>query len=286
MIVSPLAKTIIVSPNKNKRNHKIDMVIIHCMAGNLTATACGNLFAKSSTKASSNYGVDSKGNIACYVPEEYRSWATSSATLDHRAITIEVANDGGAPDWHVSDTALNALVNLIVDVCQRNGIKKLLWKNDKSLMGKVDQQNMALHRWTAKKACPGDYLVSKHPWIVEQVNNKLLMSAPTIVPSTPAPVTSTSKYMYNNVDLSPVFDPTFYANHYPDLKTALGTNSTRLFNHFINFGMKEARQAISTFDPVRYKNKYPDLQKAFGDVWPSYYIHYCTNGIKEGRSGI
>ena len=104
--------------------------------------------------------------------------------------------------------------------------------------------------------------------------------------TTPIPPTPTSKYMYNNVDLSPVFDPTFYANHYPDLKAALGTNSTRLFNHFINFGMKEARQAISTFDPVRYKNKYPDLQKAFGDVWPSYYIHYCTNGIKEGRSGI
>ena len=102
--------------------------------------------------------------------------------------------------------------------------------------------------------------------------------------STPTP--STSKYMYNNVDLSPVFDPTFYVNHYPDLKAALGTSPTRLFNHFINYGMKEARQAIATFDPVRYKNKYPDLQKAFGDLWPSYYIHYCTNGIKEGRSGI
>lgn len=291
MIVSSLAKTTIVSPNKNKRNHVIDMVIIHCMAGNLTATACGNLFAKSSTKASSNYGIDSKGNIACYCPEEYRSWATSSASLDHRAITIEVANDGGAPDWHVSDTALNALVNLIVDVCKRNGIKKLLWKNDKSLMGKVDQQNMALHRWTAKKACPGDYLVSKHPWIVEQVNKRLSVqntppttTAPTSTSFTPTP--STSKYMYNNVDLSPVFDPTFYVNHYPDLKTALGTSPTRLFNHFINYGMKEARQAIATFNPVAYRNHYPDLQHAFGDNWPSYYIHYCTNGKSEGRSGI
>lgn len=283
MIVSPLATTTIISPNKNKRNHKIDMVIIHCMAGNLTATSCGNLFSKSSTKASSNYGIDSKGNIACYCPEEYRSWATSSASLDHRAITIEVANDGGAPDWHVSDTALYALVNLIVDVCKRNGIKKLLWKNDKSLMGKVDQQNMALHRWTAKKACPGDYLVSKHPWIVDQVNNKLLMSAPTIVPSSSS---TPSTYMYNNIDLSPVFDPTFYVNNYPDLKAALGTNPTTLFSHFTNYGMKEARQAIATFNPVAYRNHYPDLQHAFGDNWPSYYIHYCTNGKSEGRSGI
>jgi hypothetical protein len=92
--------------------------------------------------------------------------------------------------------------------------------------------------------------------------------------------------MYNNIDLAPVFDPTFYANKYPDLKQALGTNSTRLFNHFINYGMKEARQAIITFNPVTYKNSYPDLQKAFGDKWPSYYIHYCTNGTKEGRTGV
>ena len=279
MTVSPLATATIISPNKNKRNHKIDMVIIHCMAGNLSATSCGNLFAKSSSKASSNYGVDSKGSIACYCPEEYRSWATSSASLDHRAITIEVANDGGAPDWHVSDTALASLVNLITDVCKRNGIKKLLWKNDKSLMGKVDQQNMALHRWTSNKSCPGPYLISKHPWIVEQVNTRL--------GATPAPQPSTpSKYTYNNVDLSPVFDPTFYANNYPDLKTAIGTNPTRLFNHFINYGMKEARQAIATFNPVSYRNYYPDLQKAFGDNWPSYYIHYCTNGFAEGRKGI
>ena len=104
-----------------------------------------------------------------------------------------------------------------------------------------------------------------------------------LVEPTPAPST---KYMYNNIDLSPVFNPTFYVTKYPDLKTAFGTNSTRLFNHFINFGMNEARQAIETFDPVRYKNKYPDLQAAFGDMWQYYYIHYCTNGIKEGRSGI
>lgn len=285
MIVSPLVTTTIISPNKNKRNHKIDTITIHVMAGNLSAVSCGNYFANSSAKASSNYGVDSKGKIACYVPEEYRSWATSNASNDHRAITIEVANDGGADTgYHVTDTALNALVELITDVCKRNDIKKLLWKNNKNLIGKIDQQNMTVHRWfSPKKACPGDYLMSKHPWIVDQVNNKLLMSAPTIVPSSSS---TPSKYMYNNIDLSPVFDPTFYVNKYPDLKAALGNNPTIFFSHFTNYGMKEARQAIATFNPVAYRNHYPDLQHAFGDNWPSYYIHYCTNGKSEGRSGI
>lgn len=290
MIISPLATTTIISPNKNKRNHVIDTITIHTMASNATAVSCGNYFAKSSTQASSNYGIDSKGKIACYVPEEYRSWATSNAPNDHRAITIEVASDTGAPDWHASDWAMSSLVSLITDVCKRNGIKKLVWSTSKS--DRVNHRNgcnMTVHRDYALKSCPGDYLMSKHPWIVEQVNNKLLMSAPTIVPSTPTTIPSapsTSKYMYNNIDLSPVFDPTFYVNKYPDLKAALGNNPTTLFSHFTNYGMKEARQAIATFNPVAYRNHYPDLQHAFGDNWPSYYIHYCTNGKSEGRSGI
>jgi LysM repeat protein len=66
-----------------------------------------------------------------------------------------------------------SLVDLLVDICQRNGIKALKWKNDKTLVGKIGEQNMALHRWFATKACPGDFLVSKHAWITEQVNARL-----------------------------------------------------------------------------------------------------------------
>lgn len=143
------------------------------MACNATAVALGNHFAKSSTKASSNYGIDSKGVIACYVPEEYRSWATSNAANDQRAITIEVANDGGAPDWHVSRAALGALVDLLTEVCKRNGIKELRWKADKSLIGKVDQQNMTVHRWFANKECPGNYLFNLHGSIAAEVNARL-----------------------------------------------------------------------------------------------------------------
>ncbi len=162
------------SPNKtNGRNHRIDTITIHCMAGNLTVETCGNVFANPKTKASSNYGIDSNGRIAMYVEERNRSWATSSSSNDNRAVTIEVANDGGAPNWHVSDKALAALIRLVADICKRNGIKKLLWKNDKSLIGQVDKQNMTVHRWFANKACPGDYLMSKHSYIAEEVNKIL-----------------------------------------------------------------------------------------------------------------
>lgn len=86
-----------ISPNKTSpRNHKIDTISIHCMAGDLSVETCGNVFAPSSRQASSNYGIGSDGRIAMYVEEKDRSWCTSSASNDNRAVTIEVANDGGA----------------------------------------------------------------------------------------------------------------------------------------------------------------------------------------------
>lgn len=163
----------IISPNKSKRKSKIDTITIHCMACNATAVSLGNHFSNKNAKASSNYGIGSDGLIACYVPEEYRSWCTSNAANDQRAITIEVANDGGAPDWHVSRAALSALVDLLVDICKRNGIPELRWKADKSLIGQIDKQNMTVHRWFANKSCPGDYLFNLHSSIAAEVNARL-----------------------------------------------------------------------------------------------------------------
>lgn len=123
----------------------------NCMAGDLSVETCGNVFQ--TREASSNYGVGSDGRIGMYVEEKNVSWCTSNSQNDNRAITIEVANDGGAPDWHVSDKAMTSLIKLCADICKRNGIKKLLWKGDKNLVGQVDKQNMTVHRWFTAKAC-------------------------------------------------------------------------------------------------------------------------------------
>lgn len=171
---SPLVTYTKLSPNHSgRRNHVIDTVSIHCMAGNASVETCGALFADPARKASSNYGIGSDGRIALYVDEANRSWCTSNAANDHRAITIEVANNGGAPDWPVSDKAYAALLDLLTDICRRNNIKELLWKGDKSLIGQVGKQNMTVHRWFAAKACPGDYLYNRHGEIAAEVNRRL-----------------------------------------------------------------------------------------------------------------
>lgn len=97
---------------------------------------------------------------------------------------------------------------------------------------------------------------------------------------------SAKKYISNGIDYSLVFDPTYYANKYADLKNAFGTDANKLFDHFIKNGMKESRQAINTFNVTVYKNRYTDLQKTFGNNLPAYYKHFCQFGKKEGRSAV
>ena len=155
------------SPNHSgERNHKIDKITIHHVAGNASVEAIGNLFADPKRQASSNYGIGSDGRVGLYVDEANRAWTSGNAENDHRAVTIEVANDGGDPDWHVSDKALAKLIELCVDICKRNGIEKLNFTGDKS-------GNLTMHKWFQATACPGPYLESKFPYIAEEVNNRL-----------------------------------------------------------------------------------------------------------------
>lgn len=150
------------------RNAKIDKITIHHMAGNLSVETCGNVFQSSGS--SSNYGIGSDGRVGMYVEEANRSWCSSNAANDNRAVTIEVANDGGAPNWHVSDKALAKLVELCVDICQRNDIAKLNYTG-------TTAGNLTLHKMFVATTCPGAYLESKIPYIVSEVNKRLTAAA-------------------------------------------------------------------------------------------------------------
>lgn len=147
------------------RNRKIDAIVIHHMAGNLTVETCGNVFS-GSRQASSNYGVGTDGRIGMYVEEKNRAWTTSNSGIDNRAVTIEVANSSTGGNWPVSDKALKSLIKLCADICKRNGIKKLNYTGDKS-------GNLHMHKWYAATNCPGPYLGSKFPYIASEVNKIL-----------------------------------------------------------------------------------------------------------------
>lgn len=195
---SSLATVRMISPNRTpNRNHAIDTITIHCFVGQVTAKRGCEVFQPSSRKASCNYVVGYDGSIGLCVEEKDRSWCSggtdkkgnpirvngiSGSSNDYQAVTIEVASDTKHP-YTITDKAMAALIELCTDICRRNGIKQLLWKGDKTLVGRVAQQNLTVHRWFANKACPGDYIYERLGDIAAKVNAKLGVS---FAPTTPA----------------------------------------------------------------------------------------------------
>ncbi|GHV42656.1 hypothetical protein FACS189490_12080 [Clostridia bacterium] len=176
---SKLISCMLISPNRTSpRNHEIDTVTIHCMEGQLTAKECINLsrfvIYDPKSGASCNYAVGKDGSIGICVDEKDRSWCSSSSSNDHRAITIEVASDKNDP-YAVNDKAYEALIQLLVDIVQRNpGFGgSLRWTPNKADIGDTKVQNMTVHRWFANKSCPGDYLYYHMGEIANEVNRRL-----------------------------------------------------------------------------------------------------------------
>ena len=99
-----------------------------------------------------------------YVEEKNRSWCSSSNENDQRAITIECASDTTEP-YAMNDKVYARLIELCVDICKRNGKKKLIWLGDKdktlNYVPKSDEMVITVHRWFANKSCPGNWLYAR-----------------------------------------------------------------------------------------------------------------------------
>ena len=181
-----------ISPNKiSPRKYDITRITIHCVVGQVTVQSLGGIFAPSSKQASSNYGIGKDGKVGMYVEEKDRSWCSSNADNDNRAVTIEVASDTYAP-YKVTSAAYATLLDLVTDICRRNGKTKILWFGDKAktlaYQPKAGEMVMTVHRWFANKSCPGDYLYNLHDEIAAEVNKRLAGGSAS--PSTPSTGTS------------------------------------------------------------------------------------------------
>lgn len=183
---SPLVSYTKISPNRTvNRNHAIDTITIHCVVGQCSVQTLGEVFAPVSRQASSNYGVGYDGKIGMYCEEKDRSWCSSNAANDHRAVTIEVASDTTEP-YAVNDKAYAAMLDLVTDICKRNGIKKLVWSTNKNeRVNHLNGCNMTVHRDYANKSCPGTYLYERHGAIAAEVNRRLGASSETPKPTQP-----------------------------------------------------------------------------------------------------
>lgn len=171
---SPLAEFHLDSPNRYTRTSPIYNIIPH-HAGTVNCPEIEHFkgtFMTPGTGASSHYVIGVDGRIGQYLDEKYGATTSNNMSVDKRSITIEVCNDGGYPDWHVSDASLESLIDLCVDICRRNPtIGKLNYTGD-------TDGNLLMHKWLANTGCPGPYLASKFPYIAEEVNRRLALEEP------------------------------------------------------------------------------------------------------------
>lgn len=173
---SSLVKYTSLSPNHSgQRTRSIDRITPHCVVGQLTAEGICACFPKG-REASCNYGIGKDGKIALCVEEKNRSWCSSSAENDQRAVTIECASDSTAP-YAFNTAVYNALIELCVDICKRNGKNKLLWLGDKTktlnYAPKSGEMVLTVHRWFANKSCPGDWMYSRMGDLATTVTKRL-----------------------------------------------------------------------------------------------------------------
>ena len=143
--------------SSGRRGRKIETITIHHMAGILTCEQCGRIF-QGNRQASAHYGIGNDGRIAQYVDEADTAWSNSNWDSNCKSVTIETSNNEIGGDWKVGDVTLHSLIKLVADIAKRNNIAL------------VKGKTLVWHRMYTATTCPGEYLLSKMDYIIEETN--------------------------------------------------------------------------------------------------------------------
>lgn len=175
---------------KGRSGRKIEMIAIHHMAGVLTAEQCGAIFQQAGRQASSHYGIGNDGKIGLYVDEANTAWTNGNWDSNCKSVTIEVSNNKTGGQWTVGDKALNSLIKLVADIAKRNNITL------------VKGETVVWHRMYQATTCPGEYLLSKMDYIIEEANK---LNKPTNKPATKPTTNSTKRKVGDVVEINGVY---------------------------------------------------------------------------------
>lgn len=236
------------SPDRKigNREYKIRKITIHHngVAAPCTGTAIAKgLAAKSG--GSANYCIGYQGDIILSVPEEKRAWTSSNRYNDAEAVTIEVSNIKGEPNWEVSDISYQRLIDLCVDICRRNGMPGLVWT------GKSDG-TLTTHNMFAATKCPGPYLYSKMPEIAAEVTRRVqeLSNEPAASdiqkPTAPVEEKPEKPHAITNTT-SDGYSPALYFEEGHRKGTTLTVTARSGLNCRVNAGKSNANKIITTF---------------------------------------
>ena len=272
----------------------------HCMAYNGSVESCGNVFKNPTRNASSNYGIDGLGRRGLYVEEKNGSWCSSNRENDMHAITVEIACDDTHP-YKMTDKAIESYIELTVDCMKRNKLDKLLYfgslekTRDYLKKRKPNEAVMTLHRWFAAKACPGDYFVSKIPYIVDEVNKRVkpplarlgrLTVVSDYVNVRKEPDSSAAVYkkkekgsVINVVSLSDKWYKTINGNYvYKDSRVDYESRSNTIIKQTNLFEKQSTGSKVITKIPINSKVlNMQDMNSGWSKIWYNGKVGYVKN---------
>lgn len=160
---------------KGRSGYKVNKVVVHYNAGNLTVEGCYSVWQ--SREASAHYQVEDGGRIGQLVWDSDTAWHASNWAANCSSIGIEHANRS---DGTISDACLDNGAHLVAAVCKYYGLGRPEWL-----------KNVFPHKYFAATSCPGQiygsqkdtYIQRAQAWY-DAMNGGAQPSATVSAPST------------------------------------------------------------------------------------------------------
>lgn len=124
---------------KGRGGKKVNKVIVHYNAGNLSVEGCYSVWQ--TREASAHYQVEDGGRIGQLVWDSDTAWHAGNFPANQTSIGIEHANRS---DGTISEACLDAGAHLVAAVCKYFGLGRPEWL-----------KNVFPHKYFAATSCPG-----------------------------------------------------------------------------------------------------------------------------------
>lgn len=141
---------------KGRSGAKVNKVVVHYNAGNLTVEGCYSVWQ--TRAASAHYQVESGGRIGQLVWDSNTAWHAGNWNANISSIGIEHANQ---PDGTITEACLDNGAHLVAAICKKYGLGRPEWL-----------KNVFPHKYFSATACPGqiygsqknDYIARAQYW--------------------------------------------------------------------------------------------------------------------------
>ena len=151
-LLPDVTKLLGVHYTKGRSGRKVQFVVVHYNAGNLTVQGCYNVWQ--TRVASAHYQVEDDGTIGQLVYDSNTAWHAGDWDANCKSIGIEHAN---MSDGTITEKCLDNGAHLVAAVCRHYGLGRPQW-----------MKNVYPHKHFQATSCPGQIYGSQKDAYIER----------------------------------------------------------------------------------------------------------------------